>query len=113
MKLISTSDNYELVFLTYKEENGKEIFGVEEVTNTRSLELGKTESEKDINKKKTAILEYAAASNTKMKNKGIFLFLLLFVIIGNSSIHYYFTDCSGDDFGVLNGLIKIIYHIIG
>ena len=54
-------------------------------------------------------------SNTFMKNssKNLYLTCLLFVIIGNSSIYYYFEQVNPKEFGVFNIAFKIAYHCIG
>jgi hypothetical protein len=49
----------------------------------------------------------------KIKSKNIFLFFLLFIIIGNSSIYYYFERVSYEEFGVFNTVAKCLYHYIG
>jgi len=49
----------------------------------------------------------------KLKSKYIFLFLLTFIIIGNSSIYYYFEQVNYDDFGIFNVVIKCLYHVLG
>ena len=49
----------------------------------------------------------------KSESKNLFLTCLLFIIIGNSSIYYYFEKVDPKEFGVFNLAFKVVYHCIG
>jgi hypothetical protein len=84
---------------------------IQELNKTHQL----TPPTRDNNHQNIADILPHIVSNTFMKNssKNLYLTCLLFVIIGNSSIYYYFEQVNPKEFGVFNIAFKIAYHCIG
>ena len=93
----STGTNYQIGFYVGNKFTPKNTFTDNKFTQIDKNNVGK--------------LVYSTIR--KVKSKQIFLFILLFIIIGNSSIYYYFETMSYKDVGVFSIAIKLAYHCVG
>lgn len=109
---VSNSDKSYQIGFYQKNESGEYIFktltDLSDSVTTTSLK-----NNKNLSKIQDILPSIIDSETRKNSSKNLYLSCLLFIIIGNSSIYYYYEQVNPKEIGIFNFAFKVIYHYIG